>query len=1025
MSTVQQAQPSPLYQDALQSDLRMMSSCALSEGVEKNHEEALLDINPELSITSGGKHCDKVQMLEMETGQLSDKQLIPIDIFQKFPGKGTAVRTMLTSGDAGADGDMTTVQQLQPSQPYQIALQSDLQRMFNCAQGQAAEKHHVDLLFDIDLDLFITGRRKHCDEVQKPEMEKGLSDKDIFQQFSGKGTAARTVLTTGDAGAGKSSLVQRVLLDWAEKRAHQDFHLIFPFDARKFNLWREERFSLAELIHACIPEIPGSGIKEETLNDIFTMLQKSRDKSEFKLLFVFDGLDPSFLPFNFMDKTEKSVDVTKQVRTELLLVNLIKGKLLPSAHIWITTQPAAAAWIPPQCVDMVTEIRGFMDPRDYFRKRFRDEEKVSRIISHINMSQSLNIMCHVPLFCSITATVLEDMLKTGEGGELPKSLTKIFAKFLMLQIKEVKKKYEPEQCVQCIQSLAKFAFQQLLRKNTMFNKAKLKCSGLSITVASKYSSLFSQIFEQVCGQRTGEPQKTMFCFSHLSFHEFMAAIHVHISLFNYNRNVMSAPRLTICSLLMCSSKPSVTYVYKTAVKMALQSENGDLDFFLRFLLGLSLQTNHTILQGMLTQTENRSWSKQYIVQYIKNKIRKNVSEEKHITLLLCLNELCDHSLVEEIQQFLSSRSLSIGKLSTVRWSALVSILLSSKEDLDPFDLRKYSASEEALLMLLPVVKASSKAMMSYCGLSLRGCKALSSVLSSQSSSLTELDLSSNDLRDSGVQQLSEGLRNPCCKLETLRLSGCMVTETGCASLASALTSNPSHLRELDLSYNHPGDSGVKLLSTGLQNPHWMLNTLRLDHIGEERLKPGMRKYACELELLLNTANQLLKLSHRNRKVTSSVCQPYPDHPERFSSWTQVLCRNALTGRCYWEVEWTGLVDISVSYRGIRRKGCGTESKFGGNNQSWTLSCFLNRYAVCHDNKWKERHFPSSVSNRIAVYVDCPAGILSFYSVSSDTLIHLYTFNAMFTEPLYAGFGCDSRLGMNLLNIESTVSLCQL
>uniref|UniRef100_A0A665UEY4 B30.2/SPRY domain-containing protein n=1 Tax=Echeneis naucrates TaxID=173247 RepID=A0A665UEY4_ECHNA len=282
----------------------------------------------------------------------------------------------------------------------------------------------------------------------------------------------------------------------------------------------------------------------------------------------------------------------------------------------------------------------------------------------------------------------------------------------------------------------------------------------------------------------------------------------------------------------------------------------------------------------------------------------------------------------------------------------------------------------------------------------RSCEALSSVLSSQSSSLRDLDLSNNNLQDSGVKLLSVGLKSPHCELETLSLSGCLVSKEGCSSLASALSSNPSHLRELDLSYNHPGDSGVKLLSVGLEDPGWRLDALRSGQMDRQQ---QLLLYVCELELDTNTIHRNLKLSDNNRKVTHvAEYQSYPDHPDRFDICPQLLCRNVLTGRCYWEVDWSGVVYISVSYTGIRREGYSADCVFGRNNQSWSLICSDGGYSVCH-NYSETSLSSSSVSHRVAVYVDCPAGSLSFYRVSSDSLIHLHTFNTTFTEPLYPGF----------------------
>ncbi|XP_053273999.1 NLR family CARD domain-containing protein 3-like [Pleuronectes platessa] len=580
----------------------------------------------------------------------------------------------------------------------------------------------------------------------------------IFKASTDQQSSIRVVLTNGVAGVGKTFSVQKFTLDWAEGLENQDVGLLAVLSFRELNLVKDQQHSLLTLLHVFHPAL--QKLTAETL-------------AVCKPLFIFDGLDESRPSLDFNHR-ELVSEVTQRSSVNVLLTNLIRGNLLPSALVWITSRPAAANQIPPACVDRVTEVRGFTEAQkeEYFRRRFSDEELCSRIISHIKTSRSLHIMCQIPVFCWISATVLEYMWTTDQRGELPKTLTDLYSHFLLVQTKRKNNKYgeghetSPQQLTEAdrdvLLKLGRLALKHLEEGNIMFYQEDLERCGLNVTEASVYSGVCTEIFRRECVIF----QKSVYCFVHLSVQEFLAAVYMFHCY--TERNIKELNKF-LGMRKKTDSTFSLDDLLKRTMKKSLTSPNGHLDLFVRFLHGLSLESNQRVLGDLLGQTENNPEIIQRVINNLKKMRSDNISPDRSINIFHCLTEMNDHSVHQQMKQFLTSENRSKEKLSEIHCSALAYMLQMSEEVLDELDLKKFNTSVRGRLRLIPAVRNCRKAQLGGCGLSETHCEVMASALKSDPSHLRELDLSyNNKLQDSGVKLLCSGLESPNCRLETLR-----------------------------------------------------------------------------------------------------------------------------------------------------------------------------------------------------------------------------------------------------------------
>ncbi|XP_028978897.2 NACHT, LRR and PYD domains-containing protein 3 isoform X1 [Esox lucius] len=869
-----------------------------------------------------------------------------------------------------------------------------------------------------------------CQDIFKPEEE----DED---------TTIRTVMTKGIAGIGKSVAVQKLNLDWANGKANQDLDFVFLLSFRALNLIKDQ-YSLHKLLQEFYPQL-----KEI---DMITY-------DEHKILFILDGLDESKLRLEFDENRLNLTSVSESATLDVLLMNLIAGPLLPNALIWITSRPVASNQIPSQYIDRVTEIRGFNDAQkdEYFQRKISDPETARHIISLIKTSRSLYIMCHIPVFCWMAVTVLEDILLKGNKEDpkpqsLPTTITEMYLHYLRIQTNISSQKHRSTGGTQCtlmsnkdiILKLGKLAYDNLESQNVLFTEQDLSNCGISVTEAATCPGLCTELVEFEYGLYP----KKLYCFVHLSVQEFFAALYAFHEFENNRFDSLKALRRR-------KGSSRIDFL-KGAIDSALNSKNGHLDLFTRFLVGLSHESSRDILQGILERTNSSSECHKKLNTYIKNLKRKDLSPERCLNLIHCLLQLKEHSILQKDNNEASSDTpLTPFQCSLLAYKFIIS------EKPQEFDFRNKKTSDEGFYRLAPALLSCTTALLNFCHITPLQCATVASVLRSEFSRLTVLDLGHNNLGDAGVKHLCDGLGHPNCKVKSLNLSHNNVGNQGVEELCRVLTRPKLKLLILDLSCNDFGDSGLKLLAYALHDGS-TLQVLRLsgcsitlhgdvksvldialrsdpfqmkeldlsynpiretdldfpqelnlimDPRAESRNEQGLYKYACELTLDPNTVNSLLLLSKEDRKVTRlSTNQQYPNTEERFDACIQVLCKESLCQRHYLEVECLHNVKVGMAYRRIIRKGVSDCVRLGHNADSWALYTSESKSYAQHSNILHSLHIPeikAGAPYRLGVFLDWPAGILSFYMVNNGKPVPLYAYYSTFTEPLYFAIGLNS------------------
>ncbi|XP_077081630.1 protein NLRC3-like isoform X2 [Siphateles boraxobius] len=854
----------------------------------------------------------------------------------------------------------------------------------------------------------------------------------------------KIVLTKGIAGIGKTVTVQKFVHDWASGEANDDLELVFLLPFRELNLHEGEKQSLFDLLCVFYPEFKDARQISDWICDR-------------KVLFILDGLDEYKKDLDF--QTNILSNVKKKNTLNVLLVNLLRGKLLPSAHLWITSRPVAAGQLPSEIFRQgyITQIRGFTceQKEEYFMRQFEDPDLTQKVICHLKSHKSLWILCHIPLFCWISSVVLKNVKSQNKNSDMPSNQTEMYIHYLHNQTRLSHNKYQGKELPSqdaliqhkaMIKKLAELAYWKLKEQNAIFSKEDLRKYCITPEEALRYPGIITCVSEDKIGYR----RTKLYSFVHLSVQEFFAAMFVFHEFLSGNQDSLG---------LIKAKKGQKSYLsdfLKGVIDVAVQTKNEHLDLFNCFLFGISCDSSRKILEGFLPPLQgSSSEDHKKVTKYIKSLRRKDLTPERCFSLVRCLVELKDISF---LQMKNLERSRTKKPLTLFQCTFLAFRFVMSDTDHKEFVLRKYNITLEGFQRFSPAIKCFRKAQLEGSGFTEKHCKILVSFLISPNSHLTHLDLSHNSLGLCAVKQLSKVLCDPKCQIQMLNLSHDNLHSQDMELIKDVLSGSNVNLKILDLSDNHVGDLGVEILSAGLRSAKCHLEVLKLsgcqikqgvskllsslkaksflteldlqyNDLGNIKQKinqlkaklpslrisfggvcqdqPGLYKYAVALNFDPQTANEYIYLSENNTvAVRKREKQQLPANDGRFDKINQVLCCQPLSGRCFFTVDVIGTgVHMGVACKEIKRKGASDGVRLGRNVMSWSLCC-SKKVCVDHNKKTESLTKPlQTESNRkLGVFVDQKAGSVFFYRLSPEPEL-LYMFDADFPkdQELYAAF----------------------